>query len=99
MIPGFVVQGSTPATLLLRAVGPTLGTPSYNVPGVISDPMLALVPAGLFVAPGHNSHWPAAAASRTTSHGGTRQICSSANAANTVATSGAPVTPPVHTGR
>jgi hypothetical protein len=39
---GFVIDGSTPKTVLVRAIGPTLGLPPFNVPGVMSDPKVAL---------------------------------------------------------
>jgi hypothetical protein len=39
---GFVVGGSTPRTVLVRAIGPTLGAAPFNVPGVVIDPQLAL---------------------------------------------------------
>lgn len=42
-IPGFIVSGDAPKKLLIRGVGPTLG--SYGVPGVIADPTIALVNA------------------------------------------------------
>lgn len=38
LIAGFVVTGTTPRTVLVRAVGPTLGT--YGVSGVLADPQL-----------------------------------------------------------
>lgn len=39
---GFVIGGSTVKTVLIRAVGPTLGTPAFNVPGTMTDPKLEL---------------------------------------------------------
>ena len=39
---GFVIDGSTPKTVLVRAIGPTLGLPPLNVPGVMVDPKLEL---------------------------------------------------------
>lgn len=41
LIAGFTVAGAGPKTLLIRAIGPTLGT-TFNVPGVLQDPRLAL---------------------------------------------------------
>ncbi|MDB6126484.1 MAG: hypothetical protein JWM35_380 [Verrucomicrobia bacterium] len=38
LIAGFVVTGTTPRTVLVRAIGPTLGT--YGVTGVLADPQL-----------------------------------------------------------
>jgi hypothetical protein len=40
LIAGFVISGTTSQTVLLRAVGPTLG--SYGVTGVLSNPRLTL---------------------------------------------------------
>ena len=39
---GFVIGGSTVKTVLIRAVGPTLGTAAFNVPGAMADPKLDL---------------------------------------------------------
>src|SRR6185436_8804706 len=40
MIGGFIIQGDTPLTVVVRARGPSLG-----VGGVLVDPVLTLVPA------------------------------------------------------
>jgi hypothetical protein len=40
MIGGFIVQGSTPKRVILRAIGPEL--PQYGVPNVLADPTLEL---------------------------------------------------------
>jgi hypothetical protein len=37
---GFVLGGSTPTKVLVRAIGPTLG--AFGVPGTVVDPQLAL---------------------------------------------------------
>lgn len=39
---GFVLAGDGPRTVLIRAIGPTLGAAPFSVPGVVSDPQLAL---------------------------------------------------------
>ena len=39
---GFVVGGSTARTVLVRAVGPTIGAAPFNVPGAMPDPQLTL---------------------------------------------------------
>ena len=39
---GFTIAGSTPKTVLIRAIGPTLGAPPFNVPGTVADPQLTL---------------------------------------------------------
>lgn len=46
MIVGFVVTGSRAKNILLRAVGPTLGSSPFNVPGTLADPKLTLVGQG-----------------------------------------------------
>ena len=40
LIAGFVVYGAAPATVLIRAVGPTLST--FNVSGVLANPVLTV---------------------------------------------------------
>ncbi len=41
LIAGFVVQGTAPKRVLVRAVGPTLA--SFGVPGALADPRLTLI--------------------------------------------------------
>jgi len=43
LIAGFVISGNTSKKVLIRAVGPTLGRPPFNVPGVLADPQLRLL--------------------------------------------------------
>jgi cyclophilin family peptidyl-prolyl cis-trans isomerase len=45
LTPGFVIGGTSPKLLLIRAVGPTLQT-AFQVPGVLADPTLAIFPLG-----------------------------------------------------
>jgi N-acetylneuraminic acid mutarotase len=52
---GFVVAGAGSRTVLIRAVGPTLGTAPFNFSGVATDPQLALY-AGAARA-GENNDW------------------------------------------
>jgi hypothetical protein len=42
LIAGFVISGDVPKSLLIRAVGPTLGGAPFNVPGAIADPFIRL---------------------------------------------------------
>ena len=42
MIGGFIVQGATPKKVIVRAIGPELGAPPYNVPNALADPTLEL---------------------------------------------------------
>ncbi len=39
---GFVIAGSTAKTVLVRAVGPTLGQPPFGIGGTMSNPQLAV---------------------------------------------------------
>ena len=45
MIPGFILHGTGPSTLLIRVVGPTLA--SFNVPAVLARPAMTLVRDGV----------------------------------------------------
>ena len=51
---GFVIGGSTPAKILVRAIGPTLGV--YGVPGTVADPQLTLFNSSS-VKIGENNDW------------------------------------------
>jgi len=42
LIPGFVALGTGSKPMLIRAVGPTIGAPPYNVPGVLANPQLSV---------------------------------------------------------
>lgn len=42
LIGGFIVTGSSSLRVLVRALGPTLGQPPFNVPGALADPQLLL---------------------------------------------------------
>jgi hypothetical protein len=42
MIGGFIVQGTQPKTVIVRAIGPELGGPPYNIPGALANPTLEL---------------------------------------------------------
>ena len=42
MIGGFIVQGSQPKRVIIRAIGPELGAPPYNIPGALFNPTLEL---------------------------------------------------------
>jgi hypothetical protein len=53
---GFVLAGRTGRTLLIRAVGPTLGAAPFGLPGVLADPSLELFARnGLRI--GGNNDW------------------------------------------
>jgi hypothetical protein len=57
LIVGFVIGGSTPVKVLIRGVGPTLGTAPYNVPGVLQDPLLTLRRLGETAVLQQNDNW------------------------------------------
>ena len=60
----FRIEGSTPKQVLVRGVGPTLGSPPFNVAGTMSDPQLSLFNAsGAPIAT--NDDWGGAAALQT----------------------------------
>ncbi len=42
LIAGFIISGNTPKTLLIRGVGPTLGSAPFNVGGTLADPVMEI---------------------------------------------------------
>ncbi len=59
---GFVIRGGTGSrTVLIRAIGPTLGAAPFNVPGVVADPQLVLFNAAS-TRIGENDNWGGTAA-------------------------------------
>lgn len=59
---GFVIGGSSQRTVLVRAIGPSLGAAPFNVPGVVADPQLALFAGQARIA--ENNDWGGALALR-----------------------------------
>jgi sugar lactone lactonase YvrE len=57
---GFVLRGSGEKSVLVRAVGPTLG--SFGVSGALADPRLDIIPAGASAAMSSNNDWGGGAA-------------------------------------
>jgi hypothetical protein len=57
LIAGFVVTGNAPKRVLIRGVGP--GLSQFNVPGVVSDPMLRLYATGSSAVIAENDNWSA----------------------------------------
>jgi sugar lactone lactonase YvrE len=55
LFAGFVVAGNSPKSLLIRAVGPTLG--AFGVPGVLNDPRLDVFANGATTALAANDNW------------------------------------------
>jgi hypothetical protein len=57
MIGGFIVQGTGPKRVIIRAIGPELGAPPYNIPNALANPTLELHNgAGTLIA--SNDNWP-----------------------------------------
>ena len=42
MIGGFIVQGTGPKRVIIRAIGPELSAPPFNVPSALANPTLEL---------------------------------------------------------
>jgi N-acetylneuraminic acid mutarotase len=42
MIGGFIVQGTTPKRVIIRAIGPELSGPPFNIPNALANPSLEL---------------------------------------------------------
>jgi len=56
MIGGFIVGGGGSATVVVRAIGPSLSNPPFNLTGVLQDPTLSLFGAnGVIIA--SNDNW------------------------------------------
>ena len=56
MIGGFIVQGTGPKRVIIRAIGPELGAPPYNIPNALANPRLELHnAAGTLI--GSNDDW------------------------------------------
>ena len=56
MIGGFIVQGTGPKRVIIRAIGPELGVPPYNIPNALANPRLELHnAAGALI--GSNDDW------------------------------------------
>ena len=60
LITGFVVSGSAPKQVLIRAAGPTLGTAPFNVAGTLGDPVLQVFRGSNLIA--QNDEWGTPAA-------------------------------------
>jgi hypothetical protein len=55
LTPGFVLQGQSAKSLVIRAVGPTLGT--FGLNGTLADPMMEVIPLGGSTAVASNDNW------------------------------------------
>ena len=56
MIGGFIVQGTTTKRVIIRAIGPELGAPPFNVPNALANPTLELHDATRALI-GSNDNW------------------------------------------
>ena len=55
LTPGFVLQGRASKPVLIRAIGPTLGT--FGVGGTLADPVMEVIPLGESTAAASNDNW------------------------------------------
>jgi N-acetylneuraminic acid mutarotase len=56
MIGGFIVQGTQPKRVIIRAIGPELAAPPFNIPNALADPTLGLYDStGALIA--SNDNW------------------------------------------
>jgi probable HAF family extracellular repeat protein len=55
LIPGVVISGPTPKTVLIRAVGPTLGAAPFEVAGALAEPVVTLFSGAQSIA--NNRGW------------------------------------------
>ncbi len=53
MIGGFIIEGTAPKTVVVRAIGPSLA--SFGVPGVLADPVMRLFSGQMVIA--ENNNW------------------------------------------
>lgn len=64
LAPGFVIDGTAPKRLLIRAVGP--GLTEFGVSGALADPQLGVIPAGQSFTVASNDNWDGSAATAAT---------------------------------
>ena len=57
LVPGFVIDGTAPKLLLIRAVGPGIAVAPFNVSGSLADPQLAIIPLGKTFTVAGNDNW------------------------------------------
>ena len=67
LIAGFVIKGTTPMPLLIRGIGPALG--SFGVGGALADPQLALFRQGSATPLLQNNNWGGSAQVKTAAAG------------------------------
>lgn len=95
LIGGFIIQGTTPKTVLLRARGPSMGGAPFNIPGVLANPIMQLYSGSTVIT--QNDDWqttdplclsPAAACGDGTQIGATAMDPCQPNPGETVAPPG-----------
>ena len=55
LIGGFIIEGNAPKKIIVRAIGPSLGLPPFNLPNVLVNPQLTLFDANNQIA--SNDDW------------------------------------------
>lgn len=69
LIEGLIISGGGPKKVILRALGPTLGQPPFNVPGALQNPVLELYNSSSALITS-NDNWGSAANAATISSSG-----------------------------
>ena len=69
MIGGLIVTGGGPKKVILRALGPTLGQPPFNIPNVLTNPVLELRNSGGALIASNDNWMSASNAAAITSSG------------------------------
>lgn len=59
---GFTLGGTSAKTILIRGIGPRLASPPFNVPGVVTNPEIALFSSATNTQIGGNDDWGGGAA-------------------------------------
>lgn len=62
LVPAFVIGGTGPKQLLIRAIGPGIAAPPFNVPGTLNDPQLSIIPLNKDLTVASNDNWGGTAA-------------------------------------
>jgi len=57
LTPGFIIGGTAPKQLLIRASGPTIAGAPYNVSGTMADPQISVIPLGQPFSVASNDNW------------------------------------------
>jgi hypothetical protein len=79
LIGGLIIGGTTSKTVLLRARGPSMGGPPFNIPGVLANPTMQLYSGATVIA--QNDNWQTTdplCGSPATACGDTTQISATA---------------------